>query len=373
MTRANFFGESRPSSRIKSMIVFKYFKAWASVIRSVQKKNRSEDRIAYIDLFAGQGVYDDGTVSTPILILEEAIKNPDFKQHLLTRFNDKEVTYAEALRHSIEILPGVDSLKYEPEVSDEEVGQEMIDQLSSTALIPSLLFADPWGYKGLSLDLIHSVIKDWGCDCIFFFNYNRINAALTKPKVKELVDDLFEESRADELRAEVPKLSPLERERVVLTALGEALRELGADYVLPFKFRNRKSSQNSHYLVFVSKDFKGYHLMKNIMAKASTESSQDVPSFEYDPWLASLYPELLQLELEHPMDDLKAMLLESFAGQTVSMEDIYRQHSVNRKYIERNYKDALIALENEGRIDASKHKKGTFASHVLATFPLKSG
>ena len=216
------------------------------------------------------------------------------------------------------------------------------------------------------------MIKDWGCDCIFFFNYRRINAALTNPKVEELVDELFTRTRADKLRAEVPNLSPPQRERVILAALSEALRDLGAEYVLPLKFRNRKNSKTSHYLIFVCKHFKGYDIMKDIMAKASSERPQGVPSFEYDPWLASMYPGLLALELEHPLDDLKEMLMEEFAGQTISMHDIYMQHSVNRRYIERNYKDALIALEDEGRVDATKHRKGSFANHVLATFPAKA-
>ena len=96
------------------MIVFDYFKAWASVMRSSQKKNRSDDRIAYIDLFAGQGIYDDGTISTPILILQEAIQNEDFGQHLVTKFNDKDASAADTLRHAIDTLPSVETLKYQP-------------------------------------------------------------------------------------------------------------------------------------------------------------------------------------------------------------------------------------------------------------------
>ena len=73
-------------------------------------------------------------------------------------------------------------------------------------LVPTLLFVDPWGYKGLSLNLIDSVLKNWGCDCIFFFNYNRINMGLNNENVKEHMDALFGEQRANELRH---KLSPL--------------------------------------------------------------------------------------------------------------------------------------------------------------------
>jgi hypothetical protein len=43
------------------------------------RKSRS-DRIAYVDLFAGPGRYGNGTKSTPLLILETAIANPQIPQ-----------------------------------------------------------------------------------------------------------------------------------------------------------------------------------------------------------------------------------------------------------------------------------------------------
>jgi len=39
----------------------------------------------------------------------------------------------------------------------------------------------------------------WGCDCVFFFNYNRINAGINNPGVKKHMDALFGEERADAL------------------------------------------------------------------------------------------------------------------------------------------------------------------------------
>ena len=55
---------------------------------------------------------------------------------------------------------------------------------------------DPWGYKGLSLRLINSVLRNWGSDCIIFFNYNRINMGLNNEFVREHMDALFGAERA---------------------------------------------------------------------------------------------------------------------------------------------------------------------------------
>jgi three-Cys-motif partner protein len=49
---------------------------------------------------------------------------------------------------------------------------------ASRPIIPTFAFIDPYGYKGLSLGLVHAVLKDWACECLFFLNYNRINAGI---------------------------------------------------------------------------------------------------------------------------------------------------------------------------------------------------
>jgi three-Cys-motif partner protein len=75
----NFFDEQSEQSQIKAEIVSKYFWSWAKVIIGAQKcyPDRSEGRVAYIDLFAGPGRYRNGALSTPVMIVEGAIKEPD--------------------------------------------------------------------------------------------------------------------------------------------------------------------------------------------------------------------------------------------------------------------------------------------------------
>jgi hypothetical protein len=66
-------------------------------------------------------------------------------------------------------------------------------------------------------------LKDWGCDAIIFFNYNRINMGLSNSAVKEHMDALFTERRADNLRQRLSMLSPAERELAIVEELMSAL------------------------------------------------------------------------------------------------------------------------------------------------------
>jgi three-Cys-motif partner protein len=368
MPPKEFFDACNERSEVKAAVVSKYFWAWAKVVLPWAKKG--PNKIAYIDLFAGPGYYDDGTKSTPLLILERAINDPDMRDMLVTVFNDINSQATQSLKQAIRSLPGVEGLRYAPQVHDFEVGSEIVRILQGMHLVPTLLFVDPWGYKGLSLDLIGSVLKNWGSDCIFFFNYNRINMGLGNERVREHMDALFSETKAEELRAVLGRLRPAERELTIVTALVEALQEVGGQYVLPFRFTDHRGTRTSHHLIFVSKHVRGYEIMKEIMAKESSRMVQGVPTLEYNP-VDNRYPVLF--EFTRPLDDLTEMLLSKFAGQKLLMRQIYEKHQVGTPYIKRNYKYVLMQLEREGRIiadpPAEHRRQNTFADQVQVVFP----
>jgi hypothetical protein len=81
----------------------------------------------------------------------------------------------------------------------------------------------------------------------------------------------------------------------------------------------------------------------------------------------------LLFALSRPLDDLEDILLTDCAGQQLSMEQLYVQHSVGKPYVRANYKKALINLEAKGKIRANplaeKRRKQTFADAVVVTFP----
>lgn len=367
-----FFDEQAEQSLVKATIVHKYFRAWARVI--IRWAKQRGDRIAYIDLFAGPGRYRDGAKSTPILILEQATQDNDLREMLVTIFNDVDEGHVRSLQEAIQSIPDIGTLKHKPLVLHEQVGSEIVQRLEQLHLVPTLFFVDPWGYKGLSLRLINSVLKDWGCDCIIFFNYNRINMGLDNDMVAAHMDALFGAQRAGELRARLMLLAPDEREIAIVEAIAEALQEMGGRYVLPFRFRSASGARTSHHLIFVTKHVRGYEIMKEIMAKESSSAQQGVASFEYNPATRS---QPLLFDLARPLDDLAEMLLDEFAGRRMTVADVYNAHHVGRRYIKANYKDILVQLESEGRIAVSppaaqrlKRKgKPTMAETVTITFP----
>jgi three-Cys-motif partner protein len=370
MTTEDFFKETREQSRVKSEIIEKYFDTWAKIITATQDRLRSrERRVGYVDLFAGPGRYEDGAISTPLRIIQKAVDDPVYQDRLVTIFNDKDEKHAHLLQSAIDGFPGIEKLKHKPEVWNQEVGTEIAKTFERANTIPLLAFIDPWGYKGLSLRLVHAFLKDWGCDCIFFFNYARINAGLSNPMVQEHMAALFGEERAVELKNQLEGMRPADREAMIVNELGVALKAYGYPYVLPFCFKNETGTRTKHHLILVSKDFKAYEVMKDIMAKYSSDEAQGVPSFTYMP--PSTESQQLLLELNRPLDELRGMLFEGFAGRTVTKRQIYEEHSVDRPFLERNYSAVLLELEDEGLIEVERPpraRKRFFGPKTMISF-----
>jgi three-Cys-motif partner protein len=375
---SDFFDNSTERSKIKTEIVSRYFKIWANIIL-----NSTHGKVAYIDLYCGPGLYNDGHKSTPVRILENALESPKARERLVILFNDKEKSHIDSLNDIISKIPDIGNLKNKPDVRNLTIGAEIVASLKGVNLIPTLLFVDPFGYKGLSIALIGSVLKDWGCDCIFFFNYNRINAAISNPVMKSHVDNLFGEDMANYLREKIVGLKPFEREQIVMETLKVALKKIQGNYVVTFKFYDNKGTKTSHFLIFVSKNAKAYKEMKGVMHNLSTGTIDNVALYEFKPVVLK-EQEDKQLALfgansyrRSPLDILEKDLLERYQGKTITMNEIFESHNVNTPYIERNYKDVLLNLERNQKIVTNPaaaqrrpyNGQPSFAGTVTVTFP----
>ncbi|WP_421996354.1 three-Cys-motif partner protein TcmP [Reyranella sp.] len=370
----NFFDKQTAASDVKSRIVTKHFETWSGIV--LPKAVQLGQNIAYVDLYCGPGRYDDGTKSTPLLVLETAIGKPKLHPHLITIFNDKKRASIKKLGAEVAKLPGILQLKNQPILLNQQVSPETEKYFVANARMPSFTFLDPFGYSGLTRGLIQAVVtKTWGCDCIFFFSYSSINRALSAGYFTSHMESLFGPARAAKLEAKMQSIQgsgrnkPLEREGIIIEALREALEELnhGALFVRTFRFK--KGLRTSHMLVFVTTNPLGFRVMTDIMAKEGFIDKQGVPHFTHytkpPPKDRLIYVEYI---------NLKKGLLKKYAGKTMTMLQIFLDH---RQYTAGLYKDALNDLEDEGFITvdppASRRKpvngKRSFKDGAVVTFP----
>jgi three-Cys-motif partner protein len=364
MADASFFDAPTIASTKKQRIASKYFGGWANIV--LPKTLQKEGKIMYVDLFCGPGRYRDGTPSTPLLIVEHVVRTAGLRDTTQLFFNDENPEFIETLKLEVSKIPGVDTLKYEPVFRTKSISREIIPRIKQVK-VPTLFFADPWGYAGISVDLIEASIAHWGSDFLFFFNYNRINMNLGCEAMNEPINEFFSAARADELRETVATLRPAQREETILKAMQSAIKGLGAQ-VGKFTYRSETGSRSTHHLLCVSRHRQGMALFKEISAKESTSFDYDVPSLEHDPSAESY-----QQRLFSPLAELEEELLATYAGKILTPDQIYHDHHNGRPYVLKNYRQALLHLEETGAVSidppkAARQRSESVPSDARVTF-----
>src|SRR5438093_921507 len=69
----DFFKVQTEESRVKTDIVEHFFVGWARIIGNYQKKRGRVISLAYADLFAGRGVYEDGGEGTAVRVARQVV------------------------------------------------------------------------------------------------------------------------------------------------------------------------------------------------------------------------------------------------------------------------------------------------------------
>jgi hypothetical protein len=177
------------------------------------------------------------------------------------------------------------------------------------------------------------------------------------------------------LRAEIKTTkNVLARESIVMRHLEAALKRVGAQYVVAFAFKVEDKHRSTHHLIFATKHRKGLDLMKRTMAAESFDTN-GVPTMVY-----TQRPQNLLLFAEDPIARLALNLQSDFAGKTLTLAEIFNQHSVNTNFVPANYRTAILALEEAGELGAdppasqrpAPKGKLTMAETTKITFPKES-
>ncbi len=372
MSTDDFFESQTPDSRVKTDIVFTHFAAWLNIIGNATR--RTGDQLAYMELFAGPGIFGDGNQSTPVLVAQHAASSR-FASRFHLFLNERDETYAGRLASNISQIQNRDNIDGRVHLSRAEVTRENHSVfLKQIAEMPAVLFVDPWGYKGVSLDLFASFIAGarMGRDAILFFNYHRITAAVSNEQFAAHMAAMFGGQRAARLSRDVANLHGDARETVVFNGIEEALHEAGAEYTIRFEFTKRGDN-----LIFVSKSLKGLEVAKSVMAKRSEVDAEGVASFAYD---SRPKPEFFQHSLfkaPSKLDTLRESLTARFAGRTTTFAQLYHEHHPGTPYVERNYREVLRQMERDGaittRASQPMRRTGTFGPAVKISFPPSKG
>lgn len=359
MKNSDFFEQQTMSSKVKARIVSEYFPQYASII-----VNRHMPKtIRYIDLFAGPGRYEDGNASTPILIGRKCKDSAMLKSKVSLLFNDCE--YADTLKQNFESEFPTGTFVNEPFFANRVVGEnaKITDFLTRNTHegkhneAPSLLFIDPFGYKGVQTTVLSEFLKNWGNEIFIFVNIKRIHAAIENDKFEELMYNWFPSSFIELKNDRVFKSTVPERLQLIIDRLGNEYQKIlgGTVYYTAFKFQEEDSEATSHYILHLTKGKRGFDLIKTIYNDFANVGTifDGVNTYTFDvKKILNPMHELFDTKSEN-IDQLKAELIKTYKGRGIIAKDLYEEHQIKGLYCYSHYTEALRRLHEEGHLSAT--------------------
>jgi three-Cys-motif partner protein len=357
----NFFETQSPSSRTKAQIVAKYFPQYCKIILK-----RPQKEIRYLDLFAGPGLYDDGNLSTPLLLADYCAKDAALSEKVRFLFNDKE--YCGQLERNFNERYPKGTFKLTAKFGHEIVGESeairsyLSKKLSGRNQTPTLLFFDPWGYKGIDTLMLAQFLTNWGNELFLFVNVKRIHAATENEKFDLLMQLLFP-TTIDKVRKDRKyKAKVHERIKLIMDNLTEEFKKAVSTklYSCAFRFQEEDSNTTSHFIVHFTKHDRGYELVKNVYqaydnigAILENDNVYTFDAKQLNGPTNSIF-DFGQLNIVN----LSRQIFQEYRGRRLSAKSLYDEHQVKTLYTHTHYAKALRHLQKCGAL------KSTFNDNI---------
>jgi len=252
-----FFAEQSANSEVKMQIVLKSFKLWMDDVRG-------EQRLNYIDLFSGPGVYDDGTLSTPICILQEICATEKLAQKFCVILNDNDTESMARLRRAIANIRNYKYLHSITTSTNDNSDTENLPQIKDDEHY--FVFLDPFGWKGMNRNYIRTMLQNKNCELVLLFGFNQFHRFKNFDEIDGLFEDLFDESMLNKIRNFCALNPGYKNERFIFDAYAKSLTTgLAECHMIPFKFQIEISLKISHYLMFIVRDESRAEKLKSML------------------------------------------------------------------------------------------------------------
>ena len=326
-------------------------------------------RLLYIDGFAGPGKYAAGEDGSPLIVLKAARdhrakpateivfifieKEHDRFEHLKTVIADIKVT-----------LPANFNVNCVHGTFDDQMTEVLNDlETQKKRIAPSLVFIDPFGFSHTPLHIVKRIMQNQRCEILVTFMYEEINRFLNHQDHTETYDSLFGTA---EWRGILEVADPEQRRRLVHDIYRDQLRRAGIAYVRSFEMLN-SGNRTDYFLFFGTNNLRGLEKMKEAMWKVDPVGSFHFSDFTDANKTGKLF-------LDQPnFSQLKGMILARFQGKDVSIEDLTEFVITETPFLGTHFKTQILKpMESQGELSVVRAKelrrKGTFPEGTIIRF-----
>lgn len=291
----------------KHDILGNYLDAWYPILAS------GYGRVLFIDGFAGRGVYNDGSVGSPIIAMGHLLGHAAWPRMAHREFvfifiehdADNVVSLDKAIadyRSAWEAVngPWPANVKYQVnEGTFTDHATEICDYLDEQQrnLAPTFAFIDPFGWKGMPMALIARLLNYRSCEVFINFMVGFVNRFLTHPHQGSNMNELFGLD-VDAILKDFHGGDRVEHLRNVY--MNQLTEVAGFPYVRWFAMKN-STGNIGYYLLHGTREPLGVEKMKDAMWKIAPSGDYSFSDrlagvdvlFEPEPDLAPLWKALI--------------------------------------------------------------------------------
>ena len=346
----------------KHRVLQHYLDAWLPIMMS------SNERILFIDAFAGPGEYKRGEKGSPVIALEAFLSHSN--RNLMTGdlsfvFIEKDPPRAQHLKRVIDGFQGRLPAQSQVEVFQGTFTNELTNaldaiNLQNKTLAPAFVMVDPFGVSDTPMSLIRRILENQKSEVYISFMYEYINRFKRSSEFSDPLDELF---GCREWRDGIDEEDPEKRKSFFYGLYKNQLEASGAKYVLHFELYEGKRLK--YALFFATNHHRGCDKMKQAMWKVAPFGDFQFRSGLKDQLL--LGPGIVDFS---PLKD--GLLNEFGLDQWVTVEDVEQFLSSDRtEFHTGQYKQVLREMEDKGEINVdqdSRYKKGSFPDGTRLMF-----
>lgn len=238
-----FFAEQSANSEVKMQIVLTAFKLWLSDVKNNKRLN-------YIDLFCGPGVYDDGTLSTPVCILQEICATEKLARQFYVILNDNDKDAMARLRRAMANIRNYKYIRSVTTSTNDNSDYNNWPDIENDE--HSFVFLDPFGWKGINKAYIRRMLENPNCEMVLLFSFNQFNRFKNYDEIDGIFEDLFTNAELSEIKQFCAMNPGYQNERFIFDMYVKSITNGLSDcHIIPFKFQIAISLKTSHYLIFI--------------------------------------------------------------------------------------------------------------------------
>jgi three-Cys-motif partner protein len=336
--------ELEEHTRGKHQVLRHYLGAWFPILGTTQ------NRIAFIDGFAGPGEYSGGEIGSPLIALQtfENHRAP-MRAHVSFLFIELDPRRADHLRGLVEPyrqrLGDRVTIDVHTGAFDESMSG-LLDDISQAnhVLIPAFVMVDPFGISQTPMSVIAKILRNPKSEVYVSFMWTYLNRFREHENFEQHLDELF---GCPDWRPALEMGDTPERKKFFFSLYRDCLKRAGANHVVHFElYRGREPV---YAIFFATSNETGCDKMKQAIWKA-------------DPISGTRFVPGSQDNLDLFADDITQFANEIIAEiaphDWVSVERVERwAKSDATGYHSGKMKEALRSLEAANRIEVDPESR----------------